>query len=419
MDAYRAAEEVARTSYGRLVASIARSTRDIAAAEDALADALLAALERWPVDGIPDRPEAWLTTVARRRVIGAIRRAGTASRNQADLVRLRDELDERTESSVIPDSRLELMYACAHPAIDRSVRSALMLQTVLGLDAARIASAFVVAPATMGQRLSRAKAKIRDAGIPLAVPAANELPARTASVLDAVYAAFGTGWDDPDGTDAKRRGLTEEAIRLARLVVELLPEDAEARGLLALMLHSEARRPARRADDGSFVPLAEQDVSRWSPPMMTEAEHQLAVASRLRRIGPYQLHAAIQSVHNRRILTGATDWRSIARLYDGLVELQPSIGALVARAAAHGEAENPAAGLALLDAIDESLVATYQPYWVTRAHLLVGTGDRAAAREAATRAIGLTTDDAVRRHLLATLPTDAGPSSGPDRAETP
>jgi RNA polymerase sigma-70 factor (ECF subfamily) len=266
----------------------------------------------------------------------------------------------------------------------------------------------------MGQRLWRAKSKIRDAGIPFAVPGGDELRDRTASVLDAVYAAYGTGWGDATGSDVKRRGLTEEAIRLARLVVELLPGDAEARGLLAMMLHSEARRPARRAADGSFVPLAEQDVSRWSAPLMTEAEHQLAVAARLRTLGPYQLHAAIQSLHNRRALTGSTDWISIARLYDGLVELQPSIGAMVARAAAHGEAHGPPAGFALVDAIDVSLVASYQPYWVTRAHLLARMGDTAGARDASQQALSLTDDDAIRRYVIATLPTQATDLSSAD-----
>ena len=232
-----------------------------------------------------------------------------------------------------------------------------MMQTVLGLDAARIASAFVVAPKTMGQRLSRAKSKIRIAGIPFEMPTdADDLTARTTSVLDAIYAAFGTGWDDPGGSDPRRSGLTVEAIRLARIVVELRPGDAEARGLLSMMLHSEARRAARRTSDGVFVPLARQEVGLWSADMMIEAEQQLTAAASLRVLGPFQLQAAIQSVHNRRALTGATDWASIVALYDGLVALEPSLGALVARAVAHGEADGPGAGLALLDEVDVSSV---------------------------------------------------------------
>jgi RNA polymerase sigma-70 factor (ECF subfamily) len=406
VDAFQTAEEVARASYGRLVALIARSTHDIAAAEDAVSDALIAAMERWPVDGVPDRPEAWLLTAARRKVIGSIRRSDTAARNRVELQRIRDELDEPDETSMIPDRRLELMYACAHPAIDRSIRSPLMLQAVLGLDAARIASAFVVAPKTMGQRLSRAKSKIRSAGVPFEIPAnPNDLPARTMSVLDAIYAAFGTGWDDPAGNDPTRRGLTLEAIRLARIVVELLPDDAEARGLLAMMLHSEARRPARRGPDGGFVPLADQDVALWSADLIFEAEQHVTLAAARRVLGPFQLQAAIQSIHNRRAMTGLTDWASIATLYDGLVALEPSIGARVARAAAHGEADGPHRGIALLDEIDAPIATSYQPYWVTRAHLLAAAGDLAEARGATVRAIGLTTDPAVRRHLITTLPT--------------
>lgn len=405
-DAFRAAEEVARASYGRLVALIARSTHDIAAAQDAISDALVAAMERWPVDGVPDRPEAWLLTTARRKVIGSIRRSDTAARNRAELQRIQDELDEPDETSVIPDRRLELMYACAHPAIDRSIRSPLMLQAVLGLDAARIASAFVVAPKTMGQRLSRAKSKIRSAGIPFEIPAnPDDLAPRTTSVLDAVYAAFGTGWDDPAGNDPTRSGLTLEAIRLARIVVELLPDDAEARGLLAMMLHSEARRPARRTPDGRFVPLGDQDTTLWSADLMFEAEQQLTAAAALRVLGPYQLQAAIQSLHNRRVMTGSTDWASIAALYDGLVAMEPSIGARVARAAAHGAAEGPRRGIALLDEIDPPTATSYQPYWVTRAHLLDASGDLVGAGEATSRAIGLTTDPAVRRHLISSLPS--------------
>jgi predicted RNA polymerase sigma factor len=402
VSAAETAEEVARTSYGRLVAYLARSTRDLAAAEDALGDALVAALETWPRRGVPDNPDAWLLTAARRNVIGSIRRAGTAERNLPDLLVVHDEQNEPPqEATVIPDRRLELLYVCAHPAIDRSVRSPLMLQTVFGLDAVRIASAFVVAPKTMGQRLSRAKAKIRDAGIPFIIPGVDELTPRTASVLDAIYAAYGAGWDDPGGSDPKRRGLTAEAIRLARLVVELRACDAEARGLLAMMLHCEARADARRDDHDAFVPLGEQDVSQWSREVMAEAEHHLEIAVELGEIGPFQLHAAIQSVHNRRAITGATDWAAVASLYDGLVVLSPTIGAHVARAAAHGQARDAAAGLVVLDELADGAISSYQPYWATRAHLLSMIGDRAGSEVARARAIGLTTDRAVRAHLLA------------------
>ena len=393
----RAVEEVARSSYGRLLAHLALGTRDLAAAEDALAGAFESALRTWPQRGVPDRPEAWLLTAARRALIDAARRRDVATRALPDLARLRDdEPAPEPDVSAIPDTRLELMFTCAHPAIAVGVRSPLMLQTVLGLDAARIASAFLVSPAAMGQRLVRAKAKIKEAGIPFVVPAPADLPERLEFVLDAVYAAYGTGWDDP-----ARRGLAAEAVRLARLVAELLPDEPEARGLLAALLHGEAREAARRTDDGAFVPLDEQDVRRWSPALMAEAERHLSAAAAHRTPGPYQLQAAIQSVHNRRALTGRTDWASIAALYDGLVTMTPSVGAHVARAAAHMQTGAAAAALAMLDALDGALVATYQPYWVVRAHCLHRTG--ADAAQAARVALGLTEDPSVRRHLAETF----------------
>lgn len=396
----RAVEEVMATSYGRLVAYLGHTSGDIAAAEDALGEALTAALATWPDSGVPRRPESWLLTVARRQLIGAARRRDTAARAEPSVRLVQAELAEPRAPTTIPDRRLALLYVCAHPAIDPSVRAPLMLQTVLGLDAARIASSFLVSPATMGQRLSRAKAKIRDAGIRFEVPERAELPGRTRNVLDAIYAAYGTGWEDPEGTDPKRRGLSAEAERLGRLVVELDPDDAEARGLLALMLHIDARSAARRDLHGRFVPLDEQDVALWSRDLMLEAEGHLGAAVAQGQLGPYQLHAAIQSVHNRRALTGATDWSAIATLYDGLAAHSPSTGVEVARAAAHGQAHGARTGLDLLDAIAADRVADYQPYWSTRAHLLRQVGRDDEAREAAQRAVGLTTDPVVRDHLI-------------------
>jgi RNA polymerase sigma-70 factor (ECF subfamily) len=384
-DVRRAVDDVARRSYGRLIATLAAGTRDLAAAEDALGEAFLAALRSWPEAGVPDRPEAWLVTAARRTLIDAARRRDVAARALPSLARLADgEPEPEPPASAIPDKRLELLFTCAHPAIAVGVRSPLMLQAVLGLDAARIASAFLVSPASMGQRLVRAKAKIKQAGIPFAVPGPEQLPERLEFVLDAIYAAYGTGWDE-------RSGLVDEALRLARLVTELLPGEPEAHGLLTAVAHSAARERARRADDGTFVPLDEQDVRRWSPVLMAEAERHL---NRATAPGPYQLQGAIQSVHNRRAVTGATDWAAIAALYDALVTYTPSVGAHVARAAAHMQNGAPAAALAMLDALD---APTYQPYWVVRAHCLHRTGADPAG---ATRiALGLTEDPAVRRHL--------------------
>jgi RNA polymerase sigma-70 factor (ECF subfamily) len=394
-DAGQAVEDAARSSWGRLLAHLAAGTRDLAAAEDALAEAFLAALRSWPDGGVPDRPEAWLLTAARRTLIDAARRRDVATRALPALARLAEREPEPEPEpgapSAIPDKRLELLFTCAHPAIAVGVRSPLMLQTVLGLDAARIASAFLVSPASMGQRLVRAKSKIKQAGIPFAVPAPEQLPERLEFVLDAIYAAYGTGWDE-------RSGLVDEAVRLARLVTELLPDEPEAHGLLSALLHGAARERARRADDGTFVPLDEQDVRRWSPALMAEAERHLSAAAAHRTPGPYQLQAAIQSVHNRRAVTGATDWASIAALYDGLVAYTPSIGAQVARAAAHMQNGAPTAALAMLDALD---APTYQPYWVVRAHCLHRTGaDPTAATQIA---LGLTEDPALRAHLVTTF----------------
>jgi RNA polymerase sigma-70 factor (ECF subfamily) len=409
----RAAAEVARMSYGRLVAYLASVTGDVAAAEDALSDAFLAALRTWPERGVPQRPDAWLVTAARRSLIDAARRRAVAARGLPEIARLLDERAGAAGQGGIPDKRLELMFACTHPAIDPAMRSPLMLQTVLGLDAARIASAFLVAPSTMGQRLVRVKAKIKDAGVPMRVPEPPELAERVGSVLDAIYAAYSTGWDDldtgtPPGGNAPDavHGLVAESIRLARLVTELLPEEPEALGLLALVLHSNARAAARRTADGSFVPLDEQDVGRWSRSEIAQAEACLSAALRLRdarigwRIGPYQLHAAIQSVHNRRAVTGRTDWAAIAGLYDGLVAVTPTIGAVVALAKARCQTDGPVAGLRLLDDLPADRIATYQPYWVVRAHCLRLAGDPLTGA-AAVRAIELTADPGVRRFLAA------------------
>ena len=372
--AAEAVEEVARTSYGRLVAYLASTTGDLAGAEDALGDALLAALRTWPDRGVPDRPDSWLLTAARRNIIDAARRRDVARRALPAVARAIEERAHRPEADAIPDQRLRLMFACAHPAIDPAMHSPLMLQAVLGLDAARMSAAFVVPPATMSQRLVRAKAKLRDAGIPFRIPDADELPERLDAVLDAVFAAYGTGWEDAVGTDALRQELTAEALRLARLVVELLPAEPETHGVLALLLHSHARRPARRDASGNFVPLSEQDVARWSPGPVAEAERHLATALSLGRVGPYQLQAAIQSVHNRRALTGQTDWTAVASLYDGLVALE------------------------LLAGLPPDQASRYQPYWVLLARCQSDLGLPEGAATAA-RAIELTELPDVRRYL--------------------
>jgi RNA polymerase sigma-70 factor, ECF subfamily len=392
------AAAVARHSYGKLVAFLAARTGNVAAAEDALSEAFTAALQDWPVSGCPSNPEGWLLTVARRKLIDtARRRKNEAPGEEFDFAV--ETVAEASDESEIPDRRLGLMFACAHPAIDASIRAPLMLQAVLGLDAVRVASAFLMSPAAMGQRLVRAKTKIRQAGIPLRIPDPEELPSRLETVLDAIYAAFSEGWLDAAGTDAARRDLAEEAIYLCRLVTRMLPAEPEALGLLALMLYAEARRPARRSATGAYVPLAEQDTSLWDCERIAEAEAALLAASGKSVLGRYQLEAAIQSAHVARRRLGINNWAAVVQLYDGLQALTGSPVAAINRAVALAELEGPSAGLAEIDAISDPRVREYQPYWAARADLLARTGIHAEARLAYEIAIGLERDPSVRELL--------------------
>jgi RNA polymerase sigma-70 factor (ECF subfamily) len=394
------AEAVARSSYGRLVAFLAARTGDVAAAEDALADAFAAALGDWPGSGIPDKPEAWLMTVAQRRLIDASRRRRHADAMADDLRLLAAELEAAAAETSIPDHRLALMFACAHPAIDAAMHAPLMLQTILGFDAATIASAFLAAPATMGQRLVRAKTKIRQAGIPFRIPEAEDLRGRLDAVLGAIYAVFAEGWSDPAGTEARRRNLSAEGIWLGRLVVSLLPDEPEAIGLLALMLHAEARRGARRSAAGDYVPLAEQEARLWDAALIAEAEALLSRAAWFGAAGRYQLEAAVQSAHAERRLTGGTDWGAIVKLYDALLALTQSPVVAINRAVAIAEAQGVQTGLATLAALSgDARLADYQPYWAARAGLLARADDLSGADAAYERAIGLESDPAVRRFL--------------------
>ncbi|MCP4328391.1 MAG: RNA polymerase subunit sigma-70 [Alphaproteobacteria bacterium] len=405
-DAGRAALLAARASYSRLVAYLAAAAGDVAAAEDALSDAFRAALETWPDRGVPDKPEAWLLAAARHRLTDMSRHRAVQAQAAATLRLLTEEAADRAAvAPAFPDERLKLLFICAHPAIDIAARTPLMLQTVLGIDAGRIASAFLVSPAAMGQRLVRAKAKIRDARISFDVPEYHQLPERLDAVLDAIYAAYGTGWDDTAGTDSRRRGLADEAVWLARLAVELLPDAAEAHGLLALMLYCEARRPARRTEAGAYMPLSEQDVQLWRRPMIEEAKRALATAAAQHRLGRFQLEAAIQSQHAMRLTGGDINWASIVALYDALAEMSPTIGALIGRAAALAEERGAAAGLAALEAIDMDRARSYQPYWAVRGALLARLDRTDGADAAYERAIGLTEDRAVRAFLLTKMST--------------
>ena len=395
-----AIEAVARNAYGRLVAYLAARSGDVAGAEDALSDAFGAALQRWPADGVPQKPEAWLLHAARNRLIDAARHAQVRKKSEP-LLQLASEAEEvMTMHPTFPDERLKLLFVCAHPAIDLAVRTPLMLQTVLGLAAARIASAFLVSPAAMDRRLVRAKTKIREAGIPFRVPDPAEWDERVVYVLDAIYSAYTAGWESAIDEGSTHHALAGEAIALGRTLVQLMPNEPEAHGLLALMLHCEARRAARYAREGEFVPLDQQDPALWSRPTIDEAEKHLRVASAFKRMGRYQLEAAIQSIHAHRAVTGVIDWKEIALLYEGLVRLAPTIGAQVGRAVAFAESGDVSAGLIALDAIPASRTANYQPWWAARAHLLRRLGRQAEACGAFERAASLTDDSALRAYLL-------------------
>ena len=394
-DARQRAEAAARGSYGRLLAILVARSRDITAAEDALAQAFEAALRVWPDRGVPANPEGWLVTTARNSLSNSARHRGVA----------RAALDEVLRRSTpdtpdFPDERLRLLFLCAHPALDQAIRTPLMLQCVLGLDAARIARAFLVPGPTMGQRLSRAKAKIRDAGLRFVLTQAELTSDRLLDVLDAIYVAFGAGWEE--GGD-----LTGEAIYLARLIVALMPREPEPLGLLALMLYCEARRPAR-LNAGRFVPLTQQDARLWHADMIIEAEGLLTAGARFGRFGRYLCEAAIQSVHVQRPVTGQTNYAALETLYALLQAHQPSVGAAVSLAAVTLETSGPARALSLLDALPGNLVQTYQPYWVTRLRILQAMGEEAGAEAGAalTQALALTTDDSLRQHILCVTPPD-------------
>lgn len=398
-----AIEQTVRESYGRLLAFLGSRCRDLALIEDVLAEAFLKACEVWPRDGVPDNPEAWMLVVARRKLIDVLKRSSKETSNYEDLNWLKtgnvNDSDQTLNEFVIPDERLKLLFLCAHPAIDAGARTALMLQTVLRLPAERIASAFLVSPATMSQRLVRAKRKIRDAGMSFELPDNEDFEQRLSRVLEAIYAAYGTGWDDDRTPTNQSTGLTSEAIWLGRALVELIPEAAEPKGLLALMLHCEARKQARYGLKGEYVPLSEQRTELWNQDFIREAEQLLTTAIAAQQLGPFQLEAAIQSVHNARLVTGETNWRMILTLYDRLLALAPTVGAHLGQIAALRHVHGAETALRELERLPRERVQNHQPYWALKADLLANTNSKAEAEAAFQRAIGLCESPRVREYL--------------------
>lgn len=391
-----AADRVARESYGRLLALLAARIGDLAAAEDALAEAFRAALTNWPERGVPDNPAAWLFTAARNEHLDRLRSAGERTRlelepEQWESLLSSDGIEAATlHDDALPDRRLALMLACAHPAVAEEVHAPLMLQTVLGLEAEAIARAFALPQATLAQRLVRAKRKIKEAGIRFVVPGRDALPTRMAAVLEAVYAAFTVGWDVAGETaEPSEDDLADEARFLATLLTRLVPDDPEVLGLAALITLAAARRGARLGDDGHYAPLLQQDVARWDRALIAQGEAWLLAAHRMQRIGRFQLEAAIHSAHLDRARTGHVDWPAIALLYEALLRLAPSLGASVGRALAVSQTQGAANGLAALEQLDTATAERFQPYWAARAELLARLGRPTEARHALVHAIAL------------------------------
>ena len=390
-------ERAFREEHGRVLAALISQLGDFTLAEDALQDALVNALERWEIDGVPRNPGAWLLTVARRRAIDRLRRSGAPERNSALLDSLTTQEEPGMDDS-IPDDRLKLMFTCCHPALALEAQVALTLHTLGGLSTPEVARAFLVSVPAMAQRLARARAKIRNTGIPYRVPPAELLPERLEALLVVIYLIFNEGYVATSGEALIRRELCGEAIRLGRVLVALLPNSAEARGLLALMLLHDSRREARLNQTGELVLLDEQDRNRWDQDKIREGSAVLDEALALHDPGPYQVQAAISALHAEALTAEATDWPQIAALYNTLAKMNPSVVVEVNRAVAVGMAYGAQAGLQILLRL-ESQADGYYPYHAACADLLRRTNQREAAAEAYERALSLCGNSAERAYL--------------------
>jgi len=391
-------ERVFREEYGRAVAALVRRIGDIDLAQEAVQDAFATAIARWPRDGTPPNPGAWIITTARHRAIDRLRRESDRDERHAQAAELmvRDPAGEEPEGTDMGDDRLRLIFTCCHPALAPAVRVALTLRLLGGLTTAAIARAFLVPEATMAQRLVRAKAKIRDAGIPYRVPGEEDLAERLEGVLSVVYLIFNEGYAASSGQDLVRDDLCAEAIRLGRLLVALLPAESESRGLLALMLLAESRRPARVGPDGAFIPLPDQNRRLWRRPLLDEGLAIVRECVSRNRLGPYQLQAAISAVHSAAPTAADTDWRQILRLYDQLLILSPTPVVALNRAVALSEVDGPGAALAVVETLD---LDGYYLLHAIKADLLRRLDRREEAARAYEAAIARTGNDRERDYL--------------------